>query len=45
MLFISVGCLFDGRYYKTNEEIIVPTCLGKMTCLGNNNLGSITLLQ
>ncbi|XP_071150839.1 uncharacterized protein [Mytilus edulis] len=40
----QTGCLFDGRVYAANEEIIIPSCLGKMTCLGNNNLGPITSL-
>ncbi|XP_052102812.1 uncharacterized protein LOC127736271 isoform X3 [Mytilus californianus] len=40
----QTGCLFDGTVYAANEEIIIPSCLGKMTCLGNNNLGPITSL-
>merc|ERR1711894_40366 len=38
------GCLFDGKVYAPQEDIIIPNCLGKMKCLGNNNLGQITLM-
>ncbi|XP_060073683.1 uncharacterized protein LOC132553454 [Ylistrum balloti] len=34
------GCLFDGRVYGPGQDIIVPKCLAKITCLGNNNLGN-----
>ncbi|KAJ8305467.1 hypothetical protein KUTeg_016012, partial [Tegillarca granosa] len=40
----QTGCLFDGRVYAPQEEIIIPKCLGKMRCQGNNNLGQITLM-
>ncbi|XP_069128475.1 uncharacterized protein [Argopecten irradians] len=35
----QTGCLFDGRVYGPGEDIIIPTCLAKIPCLGNNNLG------
>ncbi|XP_061182592.1 uncharacterized protein LOC133190924 [Saccostrea echinata] len=38
------GCWFDGRVYSTREEILIRPCLGKMTCLGENNLSNITPL-
>ncbi|KAL3868976.1 hypothetical protein ACJMK2_041721 [Sinanodonta woodiana] len=39
------GCLFDGKVYAPRDEIIIPNCLGKMTCLGQNNYSPITLLN
>ncbi|XP_048762575.1 uncharacterized protein LOC125671134 isoform X2 [Ostrea edulis] len=38
------GCWFDGRVYSTGEDIMIRPCLGKMTCLGENNLSAITPL-
>ncbi|XP_045159305.1 uncharacterized protein LOC123524853 [Mercenaria mercenaria] len=35
-------CLFDGRVYATGETIMIPSCLGEMTCLGRNKYSPIT---
>lgn len=36
------GCWFDGTVYSSGEKIVIPNCLGEMTCLGQNSYSDIT---
>ena len=44
MMYITAGCLFDGRVYAAGQTIIIGNCEATLTCLGYNSYSEKTML-